>query len=379
MCGLVGFIGEPNILTKKMFDALLIEDTRRGRHSTGMVAIDLDNKKAKILKRAVDGETFVNLGGTEFLRNFDYNILLGHNRYATTGEVNDRNSHPFGVKINNRWVFGIHNGVIKNYKELSEEFGIMVPQVDSESVFRSITKLIKEGENAPTAIKKVTKRIKGDFAFIYYIDSSLYFWRNSERPLFCFDMQGTPVGGRWFASTKEIFSDAAKRLELGAKAECSYFEVAPMTLYSIDLGLKAKKVIQKMTTDFPVIKPTPIYTYYDKWWEQYHQSEEKKKRQKKSTLKKSGKANSFLGDVNIDERYLGIVSEMTDNDLICEVEEFYLNFEEGLYITLEDVRYLYQCLMALKSEIKNRPKYVSYYTADQIKEMMSAIKEWGEI
>ncbi len=81
---------------KKMFRTLLIMDTVRGEHSTGVVIVN-DKGVPSIFKQV--GNPY------ELFDSMKYNsgingvcsALIGHNRYATKGAVNKVNAHPFNT------------------------------------------------------------------------------------------------------------------------------------------------------------------------------------------------------------------------------------------------------------------------------------------
>ena len=112
MCGIVGYIGH-----KPAFPILIKGLKRleyRGYDSAGVALIessDLDifKKKGKVSELEKFTET----------NSFKGTIGIGHTRWATHGEPNDRNAHPH--YSHDQKLAIIHNGIIENYGALKTE------------------------------------------------------------------------------------------------------------------------------------------------------------------------------------------------------------------------------------------------------------------
>ena len=107
MCGLVGIFGNITPNLQKAFQALLILDIKRGPHSTG-VAIVSGQRTPYIIKNTQLPSRI--LRSKKFKRELKTNpiLLMGHNRFATKGEVTKENAHPF--KVGN--ITLAHNGTV---------------------------------------------------------------------------------------------------------------------------------------------------------------------------------------------------------------------------------------------------------------------------
>lgn len=86
---------------------------------------------------------------------------IGHTRWATHGGVSDENAHPhrFGA------VTLIHNGIIENYRDLIQKYGLqdkLRSQTDSE-VAAAVLSHFYEGDTY-SAIRKTVLKLKGTFA-----------------------------------------------------------------------------------------------------------------------------------------------------------------------------------------------------------------------
>lgn len=109
---------------------------------------------------------------TEMMRT-NNRVLIGHNRFATTGKVTRRNAHPFELDT----LVGVHNGTLTNKWQLKNGSKY---DVDSEALYHDI-----EEDGAEKAIN----RTKGAWALVWWDkeDKTLNFLRNKERPLhYCY-------------------------------------------------------------------------------------------------------------------------------------------------------------------------------------------------
>ena len=174
MCGLVGVAGNLDYKDVRAFKQMLIADTFRGSHSTGVASIKLNKElEPAVLKQAVPAWDFVELKSFDNVASISAQILMGHNRHATKGEINKANAHPFYVEDS---LVGTHNGTINisqsPFISDAKDFG-----TDSEAVLSSFA---KRGE------LETLSNIVGAWAFVWYDyeKNTLNFTRNSERPLF---------------------------------------------------------------------------------------------------------------------------------------------------------------------------------------------------
>lgn len=110
MCGIVGYIGSKDAYP------ILIKGLKRleyrGYDSAGVALINTGMHIYKKAGKVADLEAFAEgkeLGGQ---------LGIGHTRWATHGEPNDRNAHPHLSQDGNLAI--IHNGIIENYASLKE-------------------------------------------------------------------------------------------------------------------------------------------------------------------------------------------------------------------------------------------------------------------
>ncbi len=154
MCGIIGYTGKGNA-GKIMLDALELLEYR-GYDSAGIAL--LDGGKTQIVKRA---------GRVKDLRGLYEELKpagqcgIGHTRWATHGGVSNENAHPhkFGK------ITLIHNGIIENYKELTEKYGLegsLASETDSE-VVAAVLEHFYTGDPY-SAIRRTVLKLKGTFA-----------------------------------------------------------------------------------------------------------------------------------------------------------------------------------------------------------------------
>ena len=169
MCGLVGVAGKSDVALEKMFRVMLILDTVRGEHSTGVLLVDTHGDT--FVHKAVGNpyELFDSRKYTSDLR-YQNTVMMGHNRYATSGAVNKTNAHPF----EHGHLIGAHNGTLSTKPLLDDHKDYVV---DSDNLYHHME---KNGTN------NTCKILGGHFALSWYNrkDNTINFVRNETRPLF---------------------------------------------------------------------------------------------------------------------------------------------------------------------------------------------------
>lgn len=171
MCGIIGFIGN-DALNGILNGLELLE--YRGYDSAGFA-----------IRRAGESQPEIHKcqGRVKDLREIspktgDYTCGIGHTRWATHGGVSDTNAHPHRVGK----VTLVHNGIVENYKELSEEYEVedqLVSETDTEVVAALLNKFYKGDPNE--AIRRTVKKLKGTYALVVLFDDipdTIYATRN---------------------------------------------------------------------------------------------------------------------------------------------------------------------------------------------------------
>ena len=161
MCGIVAYIGP-----REAYPVILKGLKRleyRGYDSAGVALIDdkvnVYKKKGKVaeLEEEVIG------------KNLHAHIGIGHTRWATHGEPNDRNAHPH--LSNSGKLAMIHNGIIENYNQLKMELSrkgyIFHSDTDTEVLLNFIED-IQTNNNCPLeeAVRIALKRVVGAYVIV---------------------------------------------------------------------------------------------------------------------------------------------------------------------------------------------------------------------
>lgn len=170
MCGLVGIFGQIDFVGEKVFKTLLTLDVIRGKHSTGMAGWSAYNGY-RVAKSGLNAVDFMDTKGFTHVMAPVNKMLMGHNRHATIGAINDENAHPFEFEH----IIGAHNGSLQggwrkfhNAAQCNVDSQALYSEMNENGVDELWGKL--EG---PAALTWMDKR-----------DQTLHFLRNGSRPLF---------------------------------------------------------------------------------------------------------------------------------------------------------------------------------------------------
>ncbi|MDY0051345.1 MAG: glutamine--fructose-6-phosphate transaminase (isomerizing) [Aliarcobacter sp.] len=160
MCGIVGYIGKKNT-TKILLDGLK-ELEYRGYDSAGIAVLKKDKIEVfKALGKLINLEEKVNQ-----LASGDYELGIGHTRWATHGKPTELNAHPHLGEYS----YVVHNGIIENYKELKEELSVkghkFVSQTDTEVIVHLFENIFNSLNDTTQAFKKTIARLEGAFSIL---------------------------------------------------------------------------------------------------------------------------------------------------------------------------------------------------------------------
>lgn len=165
MCGVIGFVGEPQS-ADFLFDGLKKLEYR-GYDSAGIAMI-------------ADGEVYVQRAEGKLselrakLKHMPESagIGMGHTRWATHGKPTEQNAHPH----TSRRLVLLHNGIIENFRELRERvegYGyVLKSETDTEVAAHLLDYLFSVQSDdlsvvarMEKAIRALTKELRGSYAF----------------------------------------------------------------------------------------------------------------------------------------------------------------------------------------------------------------------
>ena len=162
MCGIVGYIGDKNVYP------ILIQGLQRleyrGYDSAGLAIYNSELKVFKCKGRVADLEKFVSA------EDISGHIGIGHTRWATHGEPNDRNAHPH-TSMNGDFVL-VHNGIIENYAELKSDLikkdYTFQSDTDTEVLVNLIEYFYRNAEevNAEIAVRLALSKVVGAYGIV---------------------------------------------------------------------------------------------------------------------------------------------------------------------------------------------------------------------
>ena len=250
MCGIVGVAGDISLKDKRIFKELLIIDSLRGPHSTGIASIAPNS--TTILKRATLPHDLIDSNQWDKTITFSSHVLIGHNRYATTGRVNNNNAHPF--EIGN--IIGAHNGTLIDQTLLPDD---ELFEVDSENIIHSLNE---------QGVKETVENLYGSYALVYWngTESTLNMIRNTERPLWMtIAKSGKTI---YWASERNMLMFIVLRNEIEVTDPVS---LEPNILTSFKIPKTGQKFTDPELTEIedyiPPVTPTPTTNFgYGMGW-----------------------------------------------------------------------------------------------------------------
>ena len=161
-------------------------------------------------------------------------VMIGHNRFATIGEVDKKNAHPFYCKH----IIGTHNGTLQNKYNIDSDNKF---STDSEAIFSYI---------ANNDIKDTWGKINGDTALVYWDNSTkeLNIIRNNRRQVY-YAMLADGSGMLWASEHWMITAVAYRRgISLQKNEKGSTKTTYPLPNDLITFKFKNNKIIMTLKT-----------------------------------------------------------------------------------------------------------------------------------
>lgn len=228
MCGIVAYIG------KQEAYPILIKGLKRleyrGYDSAGVALL---NQGINVYKKAGKVSDLEQSVGTQ---DTSSHVGIGHTRWATHGEPNDRNAHPHLSQDGELAI--IHNGIIENYAPLKEELikrgHTFKSDTDTEVLVHLIEDVKKKmNVSLQEAVRIALSEVVGAYAIVVLSknDNNLLIGARKGSPM----VVGIGKDGEYF-----IASDASPIIEYTKNVyylddnEIVYIENGEMTVKTID-------------------------------------------------------------------------------------------------------------------------------------------------
>lgn len=164
MCGIVGYIGNPECTVDVLYNGLRSLEYR-GYDSSGICVLskngrsviksegNLDKLKVKLKTQKISGK-----------------VGIGHTRWATHGRPSEQNAHPHvsgSISI-------VHNGIIENFAELRDDLRSegheFYSDTDTEVVAHLVEHFIKLGDSFESSVRKAFSKVEGSYAAAVVFD-----------------------------------------------------------------------------------------------------------------------------------------------------------------------------------------------------------------
>ncbi|HSG37515.1 MAG TPA: glutamine--fructose-6-phosphate transaminase (isomerizing) [Paracoccaceae bacterium] len=163
MCGIIGILGDHEVAPQ------LVEALRRleyrGYDSAGIATVN----NGQLERRRAVGK-LVNLSDLLVHQPLAGKAGIGHTRWATHGEANEKNAHPHQTKD----VAVVHNGIIENFRELREFLASKGVEhrtdTDTETVALLAQYHMDNGLSARDAAEKTIASLDGAYALCFLFD-----------------------------------------------------------------------------------------------------------------------------------------------------------------------------------------------------------------
>lgn len=246
MCGIFGVLaaGSAGALHRDyLFDALITGQVR-GMHGTGVMTV---TREGRVYSKglAVHGSAFLEDKRARKVLNSiqGARVVVGHNRFTTSGDNVDEHCHPFKFKH----VCGVHNGGVADRvlnlvdKDNSHE-------VDSGRIFAALNA-------ADDPLEVLTLLHQGAYCLVWTDTrtKALYFARNGSRPMHVAETGS----GMYFASELGMLTWLLARNKVTHASTIPIASLDQHVLYKIPLADPSGLVATPYDVKYPAVKPVP--------------------------------------------------------------------------------------------------------------------------
>ncbi|AXK49374.1 glutamine--fructose-6-phosphate transaminase (isomerizing) [Aliarcobacter trophiarum LMG 25534] len=210
MCGIVGYIGKYDTC-KILLDGLK-ELEYRGYDSAGIAVLNEKNIDVfKAVGKLVNLEEKVNES-----KSGEYNLGIGHTRWATHGKPTEVNAHPHLGEYS----YVVHNGIIENYKELKDELLALghkfVSQTDTEVIVHLFEHYNNKLKDATKSFKETIKRLEGAYAI-------LLITKDEPEKIFFYKLGSPMIVGKGIEKDEVLFASSDSAL-IGLASDVVYLD-----------------------------------------------------------------------------------------------------------------------------------------------------------
>jgi len=217
LCGIIGVVSQED--SRRIAEITVNALKRleyRGYDSVGVASVSSRGIEVRKAKGKVDD--VVRIKRIPELTGF---LMIGHTRWATHGPPSDKNAHPHTDCEGEIAV--VHNGTIKNYRELREELESLghkfVSETDTEVIPHLIEEFMKRGMDSFSAFKAAMRALHGSYAVLAIVkgERKIYFAKK-DNPL----VIGLGNGMNFVASDIPAFLDETNRVIVLKDGELGY-------------------------------------------------------------------------------------------------------------------------------------------------------------
>jgi len=234
MCGIVAYIGHREVYPILIKGLQRLE--YRGYDSAGIAILNGD---LKVYKKA---------GKVSELNNFakdkdiSGHVGMGHTRWATHGEPNDRNAHPHFSQ--SKKIAVIHNGIIENYSSIKAELSKRGHTFQSDTDTEVLIHLIEDiHDNTGVSLDEAVRLALGEVIGAYAI---VVLSKDNPNELIC-ARKGSPIVVGVGKEKNEFFvaSDATPIIEYTNNViylndgEVAFIKEGQLTVKTIDNQVKS--------------------------------------------------------------------------------------------------------------------------------------------